>query len=392
MNPPRADLRAIGRFVRDPRVGHRSAANPWSAFLCLTFFGDAKTVTALRGMSALVTQEPSSQKNIFGWYQFAAGSARPTISHGVHGGAAHHERGRGCAPRRVACGNHCASPSTMWSSFLDTLHTQLQNQVVAGGIALGLAGILVAALRKVPGMLWAQLQRLVVVATAVIDSRNDIFNAYVAWLNDLPFGRKSRLFTVVQAPPDPGDTVGTLPRLVVQPGAGMHVFWHDGHVMWIERTIAMNLQVVETIRVSMLFARRARLEAMLADVIAQPMRGWPDAQLFTVDQWGTGWRLADAKAAPAARLGGAGGDIRASGWWRTSRSSSTVGSGMPTWAFRGGAAICSSVHPAPARRASRSRWRASCSFRSARSHSPTRSSMTRASATSCSARRRNRLS
>ena len=67
----------------------------------------------------------------------------------------------------------------MWSSFLDTLQTQLQNQVVAGGIALGLAGILVAALRKVPGMLWAQMQRLFV-ATAVIDSRNDIFNAYVA--------------------------------------------------------------------------------------------------------------------------------------------------------------------------------------------------------------------
>ena len=188
----------------------------------------------------------------------------------------------------------------MWSSFLDTLQTQLQNQVVAGGIALGLAGILVAALRKVPGMLWAQLQRLVV-ATAVIDSRNDIFNAYVAWLNDLPFGRKSRLFTVVQAPPDPGETVGTLPRLLFSPAPGMHVFWHDGHVMWIERTIAMNLQVVETIRVSMLFARRARLEAMLADVIARAdARLAGRTQLFTADQWGTGWRLADAK--PRRRL------------------------------------------------------------------------------------------
>ena len=156
----------------------------------------------------------------------------------------------------------------MWSSFLDTLQTQLQNQVVAGGIALGLAGILVAALRKVPGMLWAQLQRLVV-ATAVIDSRNDIFNAYVAWLNDLPFGRKSRLFTVVQAPPDPGETVGTLPRLLFSPAPGMHVFWHDGHVMWIERTIAMNLQVVETIRVSMLFARRAKGKLALSIDLAQ---------------------------------------------------------------------------------------------------------------------------
>ena len=36
-----------------------------------------------------------------------------------------------------------------------------------------------------------------------------------------------------------------LPRLVFSPAPGLHIFWHDGHVMWIEREIAMNLQVVE---------------------------------------------------------------------------------------------------------------------------------------------------
>lgn len=71
----------------------------------------------------------------------------------------------------------------MLTSFFETLQSQLQNQVVAGGVALALAGILITALRKVPGLLWSQLQRLVIV-TAVIDSRNDIFNAYVNWLNN----------------------------------------------------------------------------------------------------------------------------------------------------------------------------------------------------------------
>ncbi len=188
----------------------------------------------------------------------------------------------------------------MLTSFFETLQSQLQNQVVAGGVALALAGILITALRKVPGLLWSQLQRLVIV-TAVIDSRNDIFNAYVNWLNDLPFGRKSRLFTVVQAPSDAVETAESLardglPRLLFSPAPGTHLFWHDGHVMWIERQISMNLQVIETMRVSMLFARRARLEAMLQDVLVRANdRHAGRTQLFTVDQWGTAWRLADAK-------------------------------------------------------------------------------------------------
>ena len=188
----------------------------------------------------------------------------------------------------------------MLTSFFETLQSQLQNQVVAGGVALALAGILITALRKVPGLLWSQLQRLVIV-TAVIDSRNDIFNAYVNWLNDLPFGRKSRLFTVVQAPSDAVETAESLardglPRLLFSPAPGTHLFWHDGHLMWIDRQISMNLQVIETMRVSMLFARRARLEAMLQDVLERANdRHAGRTQLFTVDQWGTAWRLADAK-------------------------------------------------------------------------------------------------
>ena len=188
----------------------------------------------------------------------------------------------------------------MLTSFFETLQSQLQNQVVAGGVALALAGILITALRKVPGLLWSQLQRVVIV-TAVIDSRNDIFNAYVGWLNELPFGRKSRLFTVVQAPSDTVETTESLarnglPRLLFSPAPGTHLFWHDGHLMWIDRQISMNLQVIETMRVSMLFARRARLEAMLQDVLVRANdRHAGRTQLFTVDQWGTAWRLADAK-------------------------------------------------------------------------------------------------
>ena len=37
------------------------------------------------------------------------------------------------------------------------------------------------------------------VVTAVIDSRNDLFPAFVAWLNDQQFGQRTRWFSVIQA-------------------------------------------------------------------------------------------------------------------------------------------------------------------------------------------------
>ena len=72
----------------------------------------------------------------------------------------------------------------MWSEFVEALRAQLANQVVAGAIALGLVGVIAASLRGLPGALWSQFKRAIVV-TATLDSRNDLFAAFVAWLNDL---------------------------------------------------------------------------------------------------------------------------------------------------------------------------------------------------------------
>ena len=88
----------------------------------------------------------------------------------------------------------------MWSEFVEALRSQLQNQVVAGAVALGLVGVIAAALRNVPGALWSQLKRAVIV-TATLDTRSDLFGAFVTWLDDQRFGQRSRFFTVVQAPP-----------------------------------------------------------------------------------------------------------------------------------------------------------------------------------------------
>ena len=91
----------------------------------------------------------------------------------------------------------------MWSDFADAIRAQLSNQVVAGAIALGLVGVVAASLRKLPGALWSQVKRAIIV-TATLDSRNDLFPAFVTWLNDQRFGRRSRWTAVRPLRPFPG--------------------------------------------------------------------------------------------------------------------------------------------------------------------------------------------
>jgi hypothetical protein len=191
----------------------------------------------------------------------------------------------------------------MWQDFLTTLQAQFNNQVVAGAVALGLAGVVLASLRKLPVALWAQLQRALVVQVT-LDSRNDLFPAFLLWLNDQPFGQTSRHFSVVQAPPqvaedDPAQP--DAPRLHYSPAPGLHLFWMGGRPMWLKREIAMNLQVVETIQMGMLLASRRRLEALLESVARHASeRRAHLLTLYTVDRFGDEWRQAESK--PRRRL------------------------------------------------------------------------------------------
>ncbi|MFO1219992.1 MAG: AAA family ATPase [Burkholderiaceae bacterium] len=186
----------------------------------------------------------------------------------------------------------------MWEALIEALRTQLSNQIFAGGLALGLVGVLVAALRTLPGKLWSQAKRAVVV-TATLDSRNDLFAAFLAWLNDQRFGQKSRWFTVVQAPAAIAEDeaqADDIPQLHYSPAPGFHLFWYRGRLMWMQRDIAMNLQVVETIRLGALFASRRLMEELLEGVLRHAgARRANRLTLYTVDRWGDEWRQADSK-------------------------------------------------------------------------------------------------
>jgi mitochondrial chaperone BCS1 len=186
----------------------------------------------------------------------------------------------------------------MFADILEAIRTQLSSQFVAGGLALGLIGVVAAAFRKVPVAIWAQAKRLFVV-TARLDSRNELFNEFVAWLDDQRFGRRSRLFTVIQAPSASGDgdnAAQEAPALQYSPAPGLHLFWYSGRLMWMHREIAMNLQVVETIHLGAFFATRAHMERMLEHVVKSADERRAHRQtLYTVDRWGEQWSLVDTK-------------------------------------------------------------------------------------------------
>jgi chaperone BCS1 len=106
------------------------------------------------------------------------------------------------------------------------------------------------------------------------------------------------LFTVIQDNrEDSGDDrPDDLPRLLYSPAPGFHLFWYGGRPMWIQRDIAMNLQVIETVKVSALLASRRLLEEMLEDVIRRAYARMADhTPLYTIDRWGESWNLAGAR-------------------------------------------------------------------------------------------------
>jgi chaperone BCS1 len=123
-------------------------------------------------------------------------------------------------------------------------------------------------------------------------------------MNDQRFGRESRHFSVVQAPPlvaEDDATQGDVPRLHFTPAPGLHLFWMAGRPMWLKRDIAMNLQVIETIQLGALFASRQRLERLLQGVARHAsLQRAHLLTLYTVDRFGDEWRQAESK--PRRRL------------------------------------------------------------------------------------------
>jgi mitochondrial chaperone BCS1 len=183
----------------------------------------------------------------------------------------------------------------MIESFLELLRQQLTNQVFAGGLALGLTGFIVAMVHRVWPVVSGFLKRLFVV-TAVIDSRNGIFESVIKWLNELPYSRSTHFFAVTQEHAS-SQTVGRIPKLLYSPAPGFHMLWRGWHLVWINRSLEKDkMQVIETLNISMLFARRSDFERLIDDIVKANYGQWIGrTQLYMPDSWADEWRLHTTK-------------------------------------------------------------------------------------------------
>ncbi len=183
----------------------------------------------------------------------------------------------------------------MLDQLLQTLQQQLQNQVVSGGLALGIAGFFIAAIHRLVPPLWQFFKRTFVV-TAVIDSRNDVFLSVIKWLNELPYSQRSHFFAVTQEQASAA-TVGRVPKLLYSPAPGLHLMWRGGHLVWIDRSLEKDkMQVIETLTISMLFARRKHFEELISEMVRASYGQWiGKTQLYTPDGWADEWRLHTTK-------------------------------------------------------------------------------------------------
>ena len=183
----------------------------------------------------------------------------------------------------------------MFDAIFETLRQQMQNQVVSGGLALGIAGFLIAAVHRTLPPLWQFVKRTFIV-TAVIDSRNDVFLSVIKWLNELPYSQRSHFFAVTQEPASAA-TVGRVPKLLYSPAPGLHLLRRGRHLVWINRALETDkMQVIETLTISMLFARRRHFEELISEMVRASYGQWiGKTQLYTPDGWADEWRLHTTK-------------------------------------------------------------------------------------------------
>ena len=118
------------------------------------------------------------------------------------------------------------------------------NDFASGGLVVGLTGVLVAALRKLPGQVvrfvWRQLSLEVVVR-----NDTDLFDAVEYWLAQKGATGRTRVFSAKYrfGAPDPthDETADDLPvaprgpRLELSPGYGYHWIWHRGRPVLLFR-------------------------------------------------------------------------------------------------------------------------------------------------------------
>jgi mitochondrial chaperone BCS1 len=159
--------------------------------------------------------------------------------------------------------------NSLWLELQKTLQS---NQVVTGGLTLAIMGGAIAYLRFLPKQIWDFIWERIVV-TVQVDSRDDAFEWFRAWLTTQPVRTRMRdLALVTQRNGEAGfavDTRDNAPRGVFAPVDGTFKVQFEGRTFWFSasRERQQNNSVLigfhETLTVRTLVTNRDSLERLV---------------------------------------------------------------------------------------------------------------------------------
>ena len=130
------------------------------------------------------------------------------------------------------------------NDLVQYLWMAMHSQLFGGGIALMLSGSLLALARNVPAQFGAWVKRRMTLEVEILS--NDSFFYYVTyWLNNQPYSRRSRRLTAITANDQeeegpvtlakPSWGVAKVPKILLSPAPGTHIFMHKGSLLWLHR-------------------------------------------------------------------------------------------------------------------------------------------------------------
>ena len=145
------------------------------------------------------------------------------------------------------------------------------NQLVSGGMALAVVGIVAMWLREVPGK-FAGWAKQFLVTTMAVDSRDELmFPALVEYMDSRDALSRINNFTV-RAQREQSSSYQSLhdelqqggrPAPQFSPGEGFHIFVLDGRLMWMKRELQVAATVIEKITLSTFGRDKRPLEALV---------------------------------------------------------------------------------------------------------------------------------
>lgn len=123
----------------------------------------------------------------------------------------------------------------MMDFLTDIINALKSNQLLAGGLTLGIVGGIIAMLRNAPKKLLVLLKDAVTISIEIRDEA--VFAAFAEWLAAQRYGRKCRRMAVTldsEAQPNNKRTAPH-PEPVFSPSRGHHIIRHGRRFFWLER-------------------------------------------------------------------------------------------------------------------------------------------------------------